>query len=356
MSEKRIRTDWKKETDKVCEGLSCIEKKIVDEIESSIVNKVGTVNESEIFDAYSDYVFFCVNNLISQRATRLWLCDIEPLLKKHSVEVDLFTPLFNVGLAFFMSMDFDHAMIFFCKAGEEAEKAGGNNKQDVLLGRDKSSRRYLVSTIHAVAYGQWSDIYEKATGFELTEQEFDSLIKWLEGNLPNAIQLITSLHRLASVQKFKDNSAANHLAMASLSQLIVILESSLRFWQSGDGMLQNRIERMLSHNSNLNSEFQSLHTGFCNEFTSTTDRHSLNAINWTLQEYLGFIDKQINTEKLASASLYITLRLRNSLFHVLNDTLDIYSNRDALMKCIGAALISLRLSKHGADGTLAGII
>jgi len=50
--------------------------------------------------------------------------------------------------------------------------------------------------------------------------------------------------------------------------------------------------------------------------------------------------------------MYLVYRLRNSLMHVIDDSLDIHLDKDKLLQAAGCVFAVLRLTRHEKEGTL----
>jgi hypothetical protein len=57
----------------------------------------------------------------------------------------------------------------------------------------------------------------------------------------------------------------------------------------------------------------------------------------------------------AGIACYLTYKLRNNLLHVIDDSVNLYADREKLLAAAGLIFSAVRVSMHGERGTLAAI-
>jgi hypothetical protein len=101
-----------------------------------------------------------------------------------------------------------------------------------------------------------------------------------------------------------------------------------------------------------------LNKGLASAFTSIDKQYSgskwdqASALNYLVKTELARFNGATQCVDASASALYVTYRLRNSMMHVVEEQLDLMSNRAALRRVMGFALISIALSRHAAQGQL----
>ena len=159
-------------------------------------------------------------------------------------------------------------------------------------------------------------------------------ITWTATDLHDCIQLMLALHRLAACQVVPDNAASRHLRVQALTDLILVVESTLGRWQrAGIGELNARMLSLLPVGSGARASFDALHTAFIAECNSgRIVRKETSALNWAINECLGRFDVATTPRERAGIACYLAYQLRNGLMHVIDDSVNLYADKSKLMK------------------------
>jgi len=346
-------------------ALEEIETAIVSDIKGRIALRVaGQWNKSDddLFELYTGYAAHCWRNLIPERATATFIVEIVPLIDAADAQlaaegnpvIHRGSPLYNSAVCFFLAGDFDHAYQYFSESGVADERLGRGDAGRVLIGDHPLSEQLLVRPIVAWGKAAWEADYRQAIGSNLELVEMKSLLSWLATRLVDAMQLVIALHKLARVQTGPDNDAAKHLRLRDLADVVLVIESSLRRWQVIHGELHARLHDLLGQNGTSQTAFDNAHNRFTARWLKP-DRVTAAAVNWVVDDCLQAFDAAPNTATKCGIACYLALRLRNSLMHVLDEDLDLYSNRAKVLRATGLMMAVVRASQHGNEGTLAAI-
>jgi len=351
-----------------------LEEAVAEEVQNALQARgEGTWDDDDdnIFHSFSMYVEYCWRRRISQRASALWLARLSPATAEaeqilqgregQHARIHKGSPYFNVGLSFFMSGDFDRAMVFIGEAGEEDQRSGRANAGQVLIGNNVLSERILIDPIALwlCAPNNWGSQYQAVTAGALDKAELQRVLTWASARLTDALQLIVSLQRLANTHVLPDNAAHRHLRMQVLSDLVVVVESTLRRWQGrlpGNPHLHDRLVAMLPGGSGMERSFGQMHNDFVQRYPRKhQDREAAVALNWTIDECLGRIAASGSASERAGLASYLTVRLRNSLMHVMDEAINLYSDPEKFFRCACLVFSTVRLSMHGEQGSLGGL-
>jgi hypothetical protein len=148
-----------------------------------------------------------------------------------------------------------------------------------------------------------------------------------------------------------------------LADLLLIVESSLRGWQTGAAyqgkQLYARLQSMLSPGAVSKSAFGKCEAGYGTQFTvvppATTPaltKETPAEVNWIIQDNVTRFTSAASIAERAGVSCHLIARLRNSLMHVIDSSISLYTD-DAMFSKIAALILSVvRLSKSGDEGTI----
>lgn len=373
MDMKPVETEVNKMMNSTVKQLNEMEKLVLDDFKERLKQRVTGQWDSQddrLFDKYTEYCAACWDGLIPQRATLLWLVEMSPLADKADVEIGKAqsgqmihrgSPLYNVGVSFFLAGDFDRAYVYMGAAGEADFKLRGGDADAILLGEHPLARRLLRDTLYSWISrpGMWGDLYQRTCGVPLSDDEFRKLLTWMRTN--DAIQTLISLHRLANLVVGPKNTASQHLGVQWLADLVQVFESSLRKWQvNAGGQLQARVysdpDSLLKANVPAHTAFKDAENRFCDELAAKHFvKDSSDAVNWVVNDCLTVHSQAADTATCSGVACYLVYRVRNSLMHVIDTSIDLYTDTKKLMKVAGLAFSVIRLSRHGAEGTIGSL-
>jgi len=351
--------------------LDRLEAKIMSDFRRRIdARALGEWSESDdaIFLGHTHLCTVCWHNLIPQRAIRLWLMDMVDLVDEADRRIAQSgtgqpihrgAPLYNVGVCFFMAGDLDRALQYLSQAGVSDEAIGRGDANQVLLGDHPLSRQLLRRTVAAWVSVCWGQSFQQATGHPLNEAEIDSLLRWL--TVPDAVQVVVSLHRLAGLQVGPENQASRHLRVQALADLVLVFESTLRKWQPSG--LRELMDRVHTNPNALLRQNLASRAGFQTQWdrqnaeiqAGRLARNTTAALDWTVADSLAEFAAASTTATRAGIACYVTYQLRNSLMHVIDGSIALYSDQAKLMAAAGLVMAAIRISQHGAMNTLGGL-
>ena len=363
--------------DQVGGALLPLESLVVQEIAGNLcLRKDGTWTgaDDDLFTPLNAYCVESWSNSLEIRPPRLWNLHISPIVREVEDALAKNTPpdrihkgapLYNVGVCYVLSGDLDRAMVYIAEAGEEEEKFGRGGGRRISIGDNALSEQILVDPVLRckALSTNWAADYKTLTGKDLGKGELKDLLHWLSLSpqpLLNAVQTVVSLHRYRSLEEMPDNDAARHLRVQALADLVLVVESSLRHWQSAvSGQLHNRMQSTLSANPTVNASFQAAQTRYCAVYprekppgTPNPDRETPAAVNWEVNDALANLRPGSSTAVTAGIACYLIVSLRNSLMHVISKDLELYKDKAKCDRVFGLVLSVVRISKHGHDGTL----
>jgi len=323
--------------------------------------------DDKIFGAHTLFVKFAIAHRDPLPAIDIWENKIAPdvllaeahLAKNGSPQPRIHkgAPLFNVGVACYVAGNLERAFGYVAAAGEENEKSGRGSPFPILIGDDILSRRFLIKPIVDRYFPVWAEDYKNVTNRDLNEAEFVDVLKNLAQRPADAIQFLFALHRFLKADLSFENYATKHIRTRAVAEALVALESTLRRSQ-GDaaGELRTQLEKLVKANGAVKSSFDN----FTKDFDSCIkggafDKRSPAAVNWTNMEAQTRLANETTVAGRAGIACYLALRLRNSLLHVVEDSLDMFQQKSLCERCLGLALATVRLAKHGEDATLAAL-
>ncbi len=335
--------------------LEWLEEKVTLAVRTNLEIRVGG-----LWEGPDDAIFLPFNVFVESamlifplRAVRTWLVQLAPLVANAEAQVGHIhkgAPLYNTGLCFFFSGDLPRAMQFIAAAAEEDERRQPGTGRKLLTAQGFSEDLLLRPLYNWLAFNVGSD-YQAATGCALTPQEIKDLVDFLGGRVSDALLLLAALHRVVAQVEPPDNASSKLQRVRALADVLVVFESSLRDWQKRNiGQLHDRSVVLLSPNAAALAAFQAAKARY-----SGRDWEDAGTVNDMIQEELIQFAAATTAAAKAGIATFIAYRLRNSLLHVLDEDLILYHCRSVLLRLLGMGLISVRLSKFGAQGTIASI-
>jgi hypothetical protein len=296
--------------------------------------------------------------------TQVWLHKIWPQTNQTEVElrqndpnarIHKGAPLFNVALCFFATGDFDRAFQYFTAAGIEDELSGRGSRYLVPMGDNSLAERAIIRPLVQKLIPYWHGDYSSISVVGLDQAELKSLLTWLLQRAPDAFQTVTALHRSRLLVDGLDNEVSRYQMVRALADIVLAIESSLRRWQVGiGGQIFDRMDALLMVNSASRSSFTAFHNDFNTTWTKPQRETGL-AVNWIISEAIARLAVRPTVAERIGVAAYLAVRLRNSLMHVNEETLDIHKNTQLCLRVAGIAFAVLRVSKHGDEKSLSAL-
>jgi hypothetical protein len=340
--------------------LECLEEQIADAVSENLEQCAAATfqgSDDEIFQPFNWYVVFCCETLIPQRSVELWLSELADTTRETEVaagrRIHKGAPLFNVGLALFAAGNFDKAVTFIAEAGREDEASGRGPADGVLIGANELSSKILVDPLceWLASPSVWGNAYSHLTGIALSKLEYISVLDWASKRLTDALQVVVSLQRFAALQVIPDNAASRHLRMQAIGDLVLVVESSMRRWQSlAQGQLDQRIRAMLACNPAAAAAYEGTRRSFGAQFPGGIE--SVGALNWLIDDCLRAISSAGTRGERIGIACYLVVRLRNNLAHVIDDGLNLYSDTAKQLAVSAVVFSVIRVSRFAEEGTL----
>jgi hypothetical protein len=362
--------DYFAKIDHFLEAIVEFERLVVSNVQEALARKInggGPANDDDIFAAHTAYVSYCQNRGLSIRAARIWINVLANLVAEaeaqmqqgqQNARVHKGAPFYNVGISFFVAGNFERAYQFIAEAGVEDEKSGRGPRTTILVGGYALSEQVLIAPLTAALVPALEANYLAVSGSALNAPELRSLFTWLSSRSTDAFQALIALHRCAKLQSPPFNEATNHFQVRAVADLVVAIESSLRRWQvvPAGQQLHLRSEHMLNTNGAARAEFDAFHGAFNATWPAAADRESPQAVDWAIVEATNRIALAGSVAARVGIAAYLVVKLRNNLMHVLEGNLNIYTSAALRLSVTGIVLGMLRVSKHGDEGTLAGLV
>ncbi len=324
-------------------------------------------NPDDIFGAHTAFVKFSVENGIPKLPILCWEQKITPLVeaaenelkkKNPNARIHKGAPLFNVGVCHFASGDLESGFKYLASAGREDELSGRGSPFPVLIGDHSLSKRFLIDPIIVKLAPLWLSDYQAITQSALDEAELVLLIKRAASRPTDGIQLVVALHRIMKASQPPQNDWTSFLRTRALADALVALESMLRRIHQTKGIeseLHNQLTALLQVNAGASKEFNDFHQWFITNWKKKNLEKSAAAVNACVVEALTRFVAASTPSAKAGIACYAAVRLRNSLLHVLENSLDVYTDELKCLTMMGYILAVFRIAKHGEDGTLAGL-
>jgi hypothetical protein len=313
-----------------------------------------------IFAYHTTYADFCGKNRFAERARRLWLRHLEPLVDASEARLKAANPkahihrgapLYNVGLCSFMLGDFDRALQFIAEAGVHDEILGRGDSTKILIGDNQLSEQVFIRPLTGVFKSVGAD-YAKITGYALDGKEFKLLLKAMAGRPSDAIQAVVALHRLGRSLIGHQNQGTAVIRFRALAELLHLVESFLRQFQTTvDGELGNRLNHLVA----ANPVVKGARYGFDSDrkkwvASNKCDWNSHQTMNWISSETGLRIASAATPAGATGVIVYFCHQFRNSLLHVNEENLTIFQNKDGCVKAVGWVLGMLRACARVKEG------
>lgn len=329
------------------------------------MEKRSSLTDDEAFAPFTSLVQFSLNVGLPQLASRYWptldkiIAASEQNLKAArsdpAARFHKGSPYYNIGLCHFVGGDLERGFQFLAMTGDEHANGGGD-PFPVVLGDHVLSKQFLIAPLVAEFVPGWSTGYQEITNRVLNEAELVALIKRAAKRPTDGIQLLLSLHRLLKSRGSIQNDWTRYLRTRALAELLVSLESMLRRIQAGhSGELQSQFEKMFSGKTPYNGPFLAFHLAFKAAYKPPGGVDSTRtpaAVNWSVNEALTRIAAAGTREEKAGVACYAAVRLRNTLLHVLETNLDIYTDEAKCMDMFSVCLAAFGIAADGEDGVL----
>lgn len=298
------------------------------------------------FGTFSDFVDSIWKVQMHWRGVRLWLVELAPRVQrfeqKHGLTLHKGSPIYNTGLLLFLAGDYARASQFITEAGEENTRSGEPSPSRLHVGSGLSEQ-ILVNPIAAWLSNEVGSDYQAGTGRSLDKAECVSLIECLGQRQEDAMVFLSGVHRIAALIEGPDNSASKLQRVRGVADVILAHESGLRRWQVAvTGELFDRSRQMFTQ-PNWIAAWAAVHGRW-----STSPKTTV-ALNHLLTQEAQAFDTANDRLAKAAIAAYVTYRLRNSLMHVVEPGLNLFTDMSLLKRVLGFALIAIRLSKFGED-------
>lgn len=365
--------------EQVAVNLASLEAQVVRDLKFNLVQRVVGLwhqPDDDLFASHTSFAIQCWQIGLPERASRLW----EAVLAKEveSAEevlgrqvppsrIHKGAPLYNAGLGYLLAGNLDRAVALISSAGAEEAKRGTGQGCDLLLGsHELTEKSILIPIVDWITSTGWDKDFVAATCRQFDLAELKSLLGWLGGKVENAIQLIACLWRMRLLASYPLNEATRHLRVQGYADLLLIVESSMRMWQASPTLngkqLYNRLEHVLGANQRALAAFKAAETRFAGQFPKDQvtrqdhpDKETAVAVNWVIGDTLGLLASATSPAERAGYSCHLTARLRNSLMHVIDGSVDLYSKDNEFNRVAGITLSVIRLSQSGHDGSISGL-
>jgi hypothetical protein len=263
-------------------------------------------------------------------------------------------PLFNVGVCHFANGDLENGFKFLTETGNEDVANGTSDGLAVRLGDHPLSRQILIDPIVAAFSASWSKNYLAITGCKFDDAELRELVKYTAQRPMDAIQLVAALQRFLKAKSSPQNDWARYARIRALADLVIVVESTLR-WKHRpiDGELAVQLGELLRGQSDYLSVFGTFNGDFGTAFPANSPtKKTAAAVDWCINKTIVYLNSGEPQKKNGGAACFLTLRLRNSLLHVLEDRINIFADEAKCTEVFSVALATLRLAKLGSEGKL----
>ena len=315
-----------------------------------------SVAEDALFQVHTNLVFAILAAGASKlnEPVLLWERVLAPAAeaaeKRIGKPIHKGAPLYNTGVCLFVLNDFDGAFQCFTDADEENKRLGPGGIE-MLIGKHELSKMLLIAPLVRDIAGKWAQDYKLVTGIDLDAGELTGLFEWLGKRASDAFVTIFALHRISrAYNRPKKNKASRLIVVRSIAELLIVLESAIRRIQ-GAGMVGKQLGKRMPALIAANLRVKRAYDGL-SAFASGESVAALNAV--VKEGEVRFAAAKSEAER-AGIVCYVAYRLRNSLLHLNEEALDIYSDLELAVRMAGWALVASRVARHGEEGTLAAV-
>ncbi len=252
-----------------------------------------------------------------------------------------------MSVCHFKNGDLENGFKFLTETGNEDVANGSSDGLAVRLGDHPLSRQILIEPVVSAFAAPRSKHYLAITGCTLDELELRDLIKYAAQRPMDAIQLVAALQRFLKAKSSPQNDWTRYARIRALADLVIVVESTLRRKQRPcDGELCDQLTELLKGQSAYLSIFGTFNTDFGKVYPKNSPKKkTAEAVDWCVQKTITFLNSGAPREKNGGAACFLTLRLRNSLLHVLEDQVNIFADEAKCTEVFGIALATLRLAK-----------
>lgn len=357
---------------RVIANIAEIEACIVAQVQSQLnARPITPTNDTddEIFESFTEFVDTCRRSEISDRGISLWESKISQIVESKEKEIRNIdpaarihkgAPYYNVGLLHFVNGNFDDAFRYFVQSGEEDKLSG---KETVWRDLAKPlSRQILVDPIwsYLSKYPVIQKDYQRCTGQPLYDDELLRLLQWLLEDSATGLHAILTLHRLRRADDGFQNLGAKHQRARAVADLAVTVETSYRRWQRHlpSGALNERQKDAFTPttstqpNSRIIAKYKECEEQWSKLFGGKPNKESFEGVDWGVSYCISGLENSQSSAESAGLASFLALRVRNSVLHQVDDKVVLYNDKDVAIRVAGVLLATLRVSKHGADGTL----
>jgi hypothetical protein len=358
-------------------SFASIESEVVEQTKMNLVQRVVGLwrrSDDDIFSAHTTYAVECWRAGIPELASRIW----ESALSHEAAAADTAlarmtppdrihkgAPLYNSGFGYLLAGNLDRAIALISEAGSEESLKGNAAGNRLLLGDHELTEKSVLTPL-ATWLGSTTVLsdYRDITSHVLDITQLKSTVNWLCTKIENALQFIVSLLRLKSTTAYTKTDAVRHIRVQTLADLLLVVESSLRAWQPGtvSGQLYSRLEPVLGVNEVALRAFKAAESRFATQFPKDPvtrqdhpDKETHVAVNWEISDTLSALTTADSVAERAGVACHLVARLRNSLMHVIDGSIDMYSKDVEYDRVLGIVLAVIRLSQSGNDGTLSDL-
>jgi hypothetical protein len=257
-------------------------------------------------------------------------------------------PCYNTALCCFLMHDFDGAFQYLMDAHDENQRLGGN-PFGILIGKDPLSRKFLIEPLVGNMAPLWASDYKASTGHDLTPDELIDLLDWLSNRPSDAFVILVAFHRVWwAADRRPENRATRLVVFRAVADLLVCLESSIRNFQGTTvtGQLHARMTNMLTADARVIGAFNSLKSfpGGQGETAAALN----NAIAETTSRFAAATTESTR----AGCACFASYKLRNSLLHLNEESLDVHTNLNLGVRMAGWVLASIRIARRAQEGSL----
>ncbi len=338
--------------------LSQIETEIVNLVQRNLDARASGAwsgNDDALFEPYTAYIIAALRCGFQLRPVFLWINEISPRVSAVENRIGQLihkgAPLYNTGLCQFLVGDFARAAQYMDAAGEEDERRAPGSARRLITGGGVAEN--LLMPVYNWLNQHSGLDYQAATGSNFSDQEFRDLVNYLARRTSDAVLLLSALQRITLVADGPDVFALHFQRVRALADLLLVLESNLRLWQgqaSNLTQLQSRSRELLRTNVQAFTVFNQIDQSYPNFVWE----QAANINIFTTNEIRRF-DISVQRSEKAAIALYTSYRLRNSLMHIMEEQLDIFNNIQKITRLLNFALISIRLSRFGAEGQMGSL-
>lgn len=363
--------------DQVVGNLAAMEAWVVKTVKSNLLQRTqGSWSQADddLFAPHTTYCVECWRTDIIQRPGILWETALAPeaeaadkvlMGRTPPDRIHKGAPLVNSGFSCLVAGNLDRAMAVIAQAGEEEILRGNAGGSTLVIGDHVLTEKALIDPIdRQLTSTVWPADFQAITNINLDKAELKRMLNWLStkgGGVAVALQALVGLRRFFDLRSYCTNDATKHLRVQNLADLVLVIESSMRAWQKGcEGLqLEGRMKKRISGLTNVSLAFQTTLGRFTSQFPKDPatnqahpDKETATGVNWAITDGLKAIDAAPDATSKAGAACYLAVRLRNSLMHVIDGSVDLYTDPVKLSRVTGIMLAAIRLSQRGEDGSL----